>query len=821
MAPAAKKSRRKDDSDDEYGSDHTVTRDSPKAAPAGKKKRVASFLVPITNGEESFGEREARKDRRRSSFKHPLPPGDESQRTSDGHPQGHPPKTPHRRLSQLNAVPMTPALPASIEIMSSNYEEWMKMATDNKINAANSWNFALIDYFADMSLLRNDVDKSINFQKASCTLDGCVKIWTSRVDSVGTATGQLLSNLANDGKEEDEGGEGEDGEEGEGGTGEGVKKRKAHRPEATLAKSAAQLRAKKQDLDSDFTVDPLFKKTRADFDEGGAGGLLLNHLGVDGNIRVIFDSGDSNENQDDQDEEPVDLIDLSDLRRDFFPTLEGLDDLAISHSLEAFSFDKGLAGSYDATYLNETFRDESQSFGDDDDDGLGETTFRLDANGDVPMDTGADGGAPPVEDFFSGDQAVPDYDDFAPPMDDGSFDAENSGEAGATGESTAVQGSLEGFDPRRMPNEHEFTMAMADGEGSMMDYFDSGFLKNWAGPEHWKVRRKFIRPDTSAAEKSTEVKQKKEKKVFRVDFSAPAEKSAKELFAPVARGAGITLAALARPGSVPTKGKKKVVVPESRDNHLLPDDMHFSSKELITLFLKPKFSLKMRGQMSRPANGEEVDEQFWARAAADHAAGIRAQEEGDETGNGVIPFNTQFFHDDYDDGPGFDDVYDAGGGAAGSGDVEQEEDLLAATQGQTRRIRPEAINYSKRAKRVDVRKLKENIWKNLDIVVEHAPDADDSMQQEDNRPPTDPAEPRVFSSVIDGLKQSYPREKMDEISSSFCFICLLHLANEQGLKIAKEDLGVPQDAMDTDLDAPVGDIRALKVFRDPIATRSA
>ena len=33
----------------------------------------------------------------------------------------------------------------------ANFEEWMKMATDNKINAANSWNFALIDYFHDLS----------------------------------------------------------------------------------------------------------------------------------------------------------------------------------------------------------------------------------------------------------------------------------------------------------------------------------------------------------------------------------------------------------------------------------------------------------------------------------------------------------------------------------------------------------------------------------------------------------------------------------------------------------------------------------------------
>jgi condensin complex subunit 2 len=76
----------------------------------------------------------------------------------------------------------------------ANFEEWMKMATDNKINATNSWNFALIDYFYDMSLLKEG--DGVNFQKASCTLDGCVKIYTSRVDSVATETGKLLSGLA-------------------------------------------------------------------------------------------------------------------------------------------------------------------------------------------------------------------------------------------------------------------------------------------------------------------------------------------------------------------------------------------------------------------------------------------------------------------------------------------------------------------------------------------------------------------------------------------------------------------------------------------------
>lgn len=95
----------------------------------------------------------------------------------------------------------------------ANFEEWMKMATDNKINANNSWNFALIDYFHDMSLLKEG--DGVNFQKASCTLDGCVKIYTSRVDSVATETGKLLSGLADsrDKRARETGGEGEDGDD--------------------------------------------------------------------------------------------------------------------------------------------------------------------------------------------------------------------------------------------------------------------------------------------------------------------------------------------------------------------------------------------------------------------------------------------------------------------------------------------------------------------------------------------------------------------------------------------------------------------------------
>lgn len=68
-----------------------------------------------------------------------------------------------------------------------------------------------------MSLLKEG--DGINFQKASCTLDGCVKIYTNRIDSVVTETGKLLSGLADSSSKRK--GRGDDGADGEGSDAEG------------------------------------------------------------------------------------------------------------------------------------------------------------------------------------------------------------------------------------------------------------------------------------------------------------------------------------------------------------------------------------------------------------------------------------------------------------------------------------------------------------------------------------------------------------------------------------------------------------------------
>lgn len=109
--------------------------------------------------------------------------------------------------------------------------------------------------------------------------------------------------------------------------------------------------------------------------------------------------------------------------------------------------------------------------------------------------------------------------------------------------------------------------------------------------------------------------------------------------------------------------------------------------------------------------------------------------------------------------------------------------------------------------------------------------------EQPTEPPTDPSQPSTFNNVISGLRTKYSKDKMEEISTSFCFICLLHLANERGLKLEvgeSEDRIIPDDdddvvngggeVMDEEVrkeEKKVGDIWSLNVYRDPGAISSA
>jgi len=277
-------------------------------------------------------------------------------------------------------------------------------------------------------------------------------------------------------------GGGAEDEEGEGG--EGAKKKKATRTEATLAKAAAQLHTKKLDLE--FAVDPLFKKTSEDFDEGGAQGLLMNHLAVDNNLRVVFDASDTPGGADeDEPEEAVTLLVPLDVLRSKLD-LEGIAEKSVMSSrLADFRFSSDPAN--DDHSVDGAFRNRGEEM-----DSADEAEFQDPIEVDMAADYGDGGSQLPApggaEDFFSGDQAIEDY-----PLDFGGDGYDQGGEDGEMGEEgmeARAGAPLAPFDPRRAPNPTELVMAMADGDGQdMLDYFDASVIKNWAGPEHWKMRK--------------------------------------------------------------------------------------------------------------------------------------------------------------------------------------------------------------------------------------------------------------------------------------------------------------------------------------------
>ena len=245
------------------------------------------------------------------------------------------------------------------------------------------------------------------------------------------------------------------------------------------------------------------------------------------------------------------------------------------------------------------FLDDTQHHVDDDDENEGFGT-----NFDP-------GDAQPVEDFFVGSNDV--ENDYGGDMggDYGGDNHSNNGSVGPTGDGEPGRpGPFVPFDPRRMPNERDLVLAMADddGEGGALDYFDQNFHKNWAGPEHWKLK-KVIRKRGSQtilsfmkgtlthfplaeADPANKPNKRQKKEAVKIDFLTPPEKDikelTKELFAKATKGAGINL-----PGTGPAAGKKGRKKKEKRDDHKLPDDMHFSSRQLVTLFLKPKFFVSM------------------------------------------------------------------------------------------------------------------------------------------------------------------------------------------------------------------------------------
>lgn len=271
----------------------------------------------------------------------------------------------------------------------------------------------------------------------------------------------------------------------------------------------------------------------------------------------------------------------------------------------------------------------------------------------------------------------------------------------------------------------DYGIAMRHGKGDntmhedILGYFDQALQKNWAGPEHWRIRK-----IKDANKPETATRQRKEKEPFEIDFASPLDPKLGEAI--------YTRATSNSTISLPKKDWK------SKTRNLLPDDKHFNSTQLLSLFLKPKARMGRRhrrpgffgnsGQQDNVAPGE-MDEAFWAQKES------LANQGGEDLPRG--DYDANFFDDEMPlpGGGGLDDdddleFADARDHFSPGAEMPATQDIgmtgmldNGMTTGgfgtqlvtSTRRLRPDYVQYARVAKKVDVRRLKEELWKGMKL----------------------------------------------------------------------------------------------------------
>ncbi|ODV95484.1 hypothetical protein PACTADRAFT_50200 [Pachysolen tannophilus NRRL Y-2460] len=694
----------------------------------------------------------------------------------------------------------------------ARFEEWIKLTTDNKINSTNSWAVALIDYFHDMDIFREG--DNINFAKASTTLDGCVKVYSSRVESVISETGKLLNGLStknrDDSEEDDEDDDNENINVNQEGDENGESRRKNTRINTTTLKKWKEI--KMRSLDEELSIDPLFKKTLAEFDEGGAKSLLLNMLFVDKDVKIMFDTTSSGfveeeleyklnlkneegegEVEDGGDDDVYkdklknaqipfnDNIDVSNFKYSLLTDdFKDLHVCTFTHELLAVVNDIEKA----KTVLKEVTHDNSYSAsfsaathnkGDDGDDG--------DGDDDEGADFGGGGGG--FNDFGGSNDNIGSLDHQAQEVlfNDDFEESKPHGENNRNEMDAIFDDSANSSTNK----EDGFEVEQTEMDSDILGYFDETLKKNWAGPEHWKVRA--LKQNSKILVKEKENENKIDEDGNNINFNLIGgtqqlkqdHEQHQHLASQVTQDATRTnkkskidfkidfIHDIVTDDEVFRQSKKATIdIPKTAkapapDLNLLPDDTHFTSANLTQLFTTRKQQLKIFKKKKMNQNDIEnehepreiADENFWAENYnKDNKIG-----NNDEDNNNDNAANNEGPENDFGNGL-FDDDDDA------FDDIPQTQEfgtqLIAA-----KRHRRENINYARVSKKVNIKLLKDNIWNTISDKLETTK-SNDKLE---------------FKDIVRATVEIYPPETKKDLSTSFQFISLLHLANEHGFTI--------------------------------------
>ncbi|KAH9803906.1 Condensin complex subunit 2 [Citrus sinensis] len=390
-----------------------------------------------------------------------------------------------RKATSTSSSPLPEDPCLSEEQIVELLQNCIKLASENvsaprKINQNNTWELKLIDHLSEIIKVETVGDAETNFQKASCTLEAGVKIYSVRVDAVHAQAYKVLGGITRAGQEDDQetitAGENVDNR-----TDAIHPKRDFERkisPLSTLDSSFETFNVKKFDVA--FAVDPLSHQTSAQFDEGGARGLLLNNLGVYGGCRVLFDSLEV------PGREIICQFDEDNQRSQIFSLGENID-LRLD----------GLGGCANACHTKE------ETFVGNE-DGLDDSSF----GNYKAWGYDQEGGTSVVNESSSFHPTFPgDHEEFVTFLENGPSGADELG----------INDRFE-----------DVTMFLFQGLG-----FTSK-RNAWAGPDHWKYQKS--KENTSPSESGSAFNPKKQKKKFQaevdIDFTKSLDEKMLDIFAP-------------------------------------------------------------------------------------------------------------------------------------------------------------------------------------------------------------------------------------------------------------------------------------------------
>lgn len=226
---------------------------------------------------------------------------------------------------------------------------------------------------------------------------------------------------------------------------------------------------------------------------------------------------------------------------------------------------------------------------------------------------------------------------------------------------------------------------------------------------------------------------------------------------------------------------------------LLPPDVHYHTDMLMSLFIKPNWMIPKHKLTWTPIIDNAAEEQTVLaayRSTPSRQQNLQTTLDAGPWGE-IAREGSQQQQQDLDAGDllggggGYDDDDDDGYGA---GFIQVDTQRGYEQPAEAHLIKQAPMAYARVAKRVDVKALKATIWRTIESGTEDHGEAR-PMEDDDAGDGADKVTNKPFQEMLNEIPQELndPRE-LQKVSVPFCFISLLHLANERGLTLHNPDI---------------------------------